>query len=235
MADLLYTAGMRIRAVLFDFGGTLDGPGRHWLDRFVDLYDRAGLDLAFEQVRAAFDHATACAYRDPRVRHFGLEQTVAFHVERHMQHLGIADAALAERTVAAFVDRARIDLAASRVLLERLHSRVALGVISNFYGNLQHLLEEADLAALMTTVLDSNRVGLSKPDPEIFRRAVREVGCSPAEALYVGDSFEKDVVGAHEAGLHTAWLIGHEQQACRAPDMVDVRLRRLEDLEEIVE
>jgi putative hydrolase of the HAD superfamily len=226
---------MRVRAVLFDFGGTLDGPGRHWLERFVDLYSQAGLDLPFERVRAAFDHATASAYNDPSVSDFGLQETVAFHVERHMEHFGIADAALAARTVSAFVDRARVDLAASRALLERLHRRVALGVISNFYGNLRRLLEEAQLAPLMTTMLDSNRVGLSKPDPEIFRLAVREVGCMTGEALYVGDSFEKDIVGAHAAGLRTAWLTADVQALCRAPDMVDVRLRRLEDLEEVVE
>src|SRR4051812_20588429 len=60
-------APMRPRAILFDYGGTLDGPASHWLPRFLQLYRRAGVELRFERFRAAFDHATRCGYADRRV------------------------------------------------------------------------------------------------------------------------------------------------------------------------
>ena len=47
---------------------------------------------------------------------------------------------------------------------------------------------------------------MEKPDPEIFRIALRELGCSEAELLHVGDSLENDVEGAHNAGIMCAWL-----------------------------
>src|SRR4051812_40820094 len=46
-----------LRAILFDMGGTLDGDGLHWLDRFAAAYAAAGMTLPFETLRAAFDSA----------------------------------------------------------------------------------------------------------------------------------------------------------------------------------
>ena len=43
-----------IDTVLFDFGGTLDAPGVHWLTRFYQLYAQLGLDVAPERIKEAF-------------------------------------------------------------------------------------------------------------------------------------------------------------------------------------
>jgi len=106
--------------------------------------------------------------------------------------------------------------------------------VSNFYGNVRRVLEEAELAPLLATIVDSGAVGVRKPDPAIFALAVRRLGCEPAEVLYVGDSFEKDIVGAHAAGLRTGWLTGAVERPCGSPECVDVRLRRLADLEPLL-
>jgi HAD superfamily hydrolase (TIGR01549 family) len=225
---------MKLRALLFDYGGTLDGGGVHWLDRFLQHYRDDGLDLSFEQFRAAFDYATQCCYADPAVASLGLEGVVRFHVARHLEQLGVPDGARTERICTAFLRGARANLAASRGVLERLHRRVALGVVSNFYGNVDRLLAEAGIACLLDTIVDSARVGVSKPDPAIFLLAVRQLGCQPEEAMYVGDSFDKDVVGAHAAGLRTAWLVGLRERSCPQPDLVDVRLHNLSELETLV-
>ena len=226
---------MLVRAVLFDFGGTLDGAGVHWLERFVELYRDAGLGLSFDRVRDAFDHATRCAYADRAVANLGLQPLIEFHVARQLERLGLHDGTLAARVIGAFVDGARARLAESRAVLERLRPRVALGVVSNFYGNVDRLLDEAGIAPLLATIIDSTRVGLSKPDPEIFALAVRQLACEPGTVLYVGDSFEKDVVAAHAAGLRTAWLVGPTERPCPCPEIVDLRLQRLADLEAIIE
>jgi putative hydrolase of the HAD superfamily len=226
---------MRLRAILLDYGGTLDGPGSHWLDRFLHLYRTAGVRLSFERFRAAFDHATRCAYADPAVAGMDLQPLIAFHVARQMEQLGAGAPALAARVVAEFVSASRAELAESRAVLDRLRHRVRLGVVSNFYGNVGRLLEEAGIASLLATIIDSSRVGVSKPDPQIFALALQVLACQPSETLYVGDSFDKDMVGARAAGLRTAWLLGAVERTCPAPELVDVRLRRLNDLEALVE
>ena len=226
---------MKVRAVCFDYGGTLDGPGSHWLPRFHRLYRDAGLVLPFDRFRAAFDHATRCGYADAAVSTMDLQALIAFHVARQLEHLDVRNAQLATQIVDTFVTNARAALAESRSVLDRLRRRVQLGVISNFYGNVGRILDEAGIGQWLAVVVDSNRVGVSKPDPEIFALAIRGLGCAPEETLYVGDSFEKDVVAARAAGLRSAWLVGPVEQACPAPEMVDVRLHRLADLEAVVE
>ena len=230
-----YMPAMKVRAVCFDYGGTLDGPGSHWLPRFHQLYRDAGVVLPFERFRAAFDHATRCGYADVRVAAMDLTALIEFHVARQLEHLDVRNPALAARVADAFVTRSRAALAESRDVLDRLRHRVALGVISNFYGNVDRILDEAGIGPWLAVVIDSNRVGVSKPDPAIFALAVRRLGCAPAETLYVGDSFEKDVVAARTAGLRSAWLVGAVEQPCRAPELVDVRLRALADVEAVIE
>ncbi len=225
---------MPVRAILLDYGGTLDGCASHWLDRFLGCYRAAGLELPFERFREAFDYGTHCGYTTAAVSRMGLEALVQFHVARQLEHLRIEAPAIAAQVSAAFLQASRAALADSRALLARLRPRVALGVISNFYGNLALILEEVGIAPLLDTIIDSGCVGLSKPDPEIFALAVRELGCRPAEALYVGDSFEKDIRGAHQAGLCTAWLLGRADPPCSDPACVDFRIHHLDELEAVI-
>jgi putative hydrolase of the HAD superfamily len=67
------------------------------------------------------------------------------------------------------------------------------------------LLAEAALADF-TVVLDSALVGIAKPDPALYRLALDRLDLPAAAVLHVGDSWERDVVAAHVAGLQTAWL-----------------------------
>ena len=55
-------------------------------------------------------------------------------------------------------------------------------------------------------VIDSQLVGVEKPDPRIFAIALERLGLPPAAALYVGDIYEVDVVGARRAGLDVILL-----------------------------
>ncbi len=225
-----------LRLVLFDFGGTLDGPGVPWVDRFAAAYREAGLDFPAEALRQAAAVGTRSAYQTPAVAGYDLRETVTFHVACQFAHLDIADAAAAERIVATFVRDATAALSASRSLLERLRHRFRLGVVSNFYGNLDRILSWAGISPLLSSVVDSSVAGVSKPDPRIFARATAQAGVGAAETLYVGDSLQQDIIPARAAGLRTAWLVGpHGDVMPEGPDdAADVRLRTLDDLERLL-
>ena len=75
------------------------------------------------------------------------------------------------------------------------------GVISNSNGSVRSILEETGLAAHLHFILDSSVVGVEKPDPRIFALGLREAGVTAAEAIYVGDLYSVDVLGARAAGL----------------------------------
>lgn len=75
------------------------------------------------------------------------------------------------------------------------------GVISNSNGSVRQALERAGLAPLLDFVIDSTVVGIAKPDPRVFALGLEAAGVKAHEAVYVGDSYFVDVVGARGAGL----------------------------------
>ena len=75
------------------------------------------------------------------------------------------------------------------------------GVISNSNGSVRQALERAGLAPLLDFVIDSTVVGIAKPDPRVFAMGLQAAGVDAHEAVYVGDSYFVDVVGARGAGL----------------------------------
>lgn len=86
--------------------------------------------------------------------------------------------------------------------LERLlDAGVRLAVLSNAEGTVERLLEEVGLRPYLERVFDSHHMGLSKPDPRIFQRAVEALEVPPERAMYAGDIPGVDVEGARSAGL----------------------------------
>ena len=83
---------------------------------------------------------------------------------------------------------------------------VRLAVVSNSDGRAATALAAGGLLDEFEFVIDSGEVGVEKPDPRIFQIALDRLGVSAAEALYVGDLYEVDVVGARAAGLDVVLL-----------------------------
>ncbi len=92
--------------------------------------------------------------------------------------------------------------------LDRLRSAgVRLGAVSNSDGDYQRRkLATVGLADAFTATVFSGDVGVAKPDPAIFRAAVAALETDPAGAVYVGDRWDVDVLGARGAGLAAVWL-----------------------------
>jgi len=78
---------------------------------------------------------------------------------------------------------------------------VILGLISNVDQDITALLDKLGLTAWLQVVVTSQDTGFNKPSPEIFHKAVQRAGVKPNEAIYVGDQYQIDVVGANQAGM----------------------------------
>lgn len=223
---------MELDGILFDYGGTLDGPASHWLDRFAGLYRDAGHPLSIATLKPAFYAADEAAYADPAVAGMSLAELMAFHVGVQHARLGLDDAALRARLIDAFVADSTAALADSRAVLERLAGRYRLGVVSNFYGNVERILADAGFAPLLAVVADSNRIGAMKPDRRIFDHALAALGTAPARTLHVGDSHERDVRAARALGLRSAWLVPADRRGERDPhsNLIVSSLRELEEI-----
>jgi putative hydrolase of the HAD superfamily len=107
-----------------------------------------------------------------------------------------------------------------------------LGIISNgrhaFQMRTLHALEiERDFEA----ILISESEGVRKPEPEIFHRALRKLGCSPNQAVFVGDHPEVDLEGARAVGMKTIWKRNDDFSG---PVEADAVLDRLEELPALI-
>jgi putative hydrolase of the HAD superfamily len=220
-------------AVLFDFGGTLDADGLTWKERFLRLYLAEGVMIAperFDRLFYAVDDELVGAV--PRALSF--RDTVFRLVAGIAEAMGLRQSdELVDRIARRFVEEAMETLRGNMPLLSRLSCRYRLGIVSNFYGNLATVCEEAGIRGLFGVIMDSGRVGYLKPDTRIFHRAVEELGLTPGDATFVGDSLSRDMAGAQAAGMRHIWLAGRTDRTaepCCRGDRVIASLQELEGL-----
>jgi len=242
-----------ITALLFDFGGTLDGSA-HWLDRFLSSYRAAGIEISRAELDPAFEHATRIAYGATRiVARFGMTDLVRFLVGHQFEYLrksgpdtlrtilGDSGAAGRHRFVEgvtnSFVRETSAGLAHSRDVIGTLKSRFKMGVVSNFYGNLDVILADAKLDRFFDVIADSSRVGIFKPQAGIFEAALEKMHCAPESTAMIGDSLIKDCAPAHKLGMRTVWLRTTESQwgddASQPDTAADITIRSIDEVAQI--
>ena len=240
-----------MRAILFDFGGTLDCP-RHWLDRFVAHYQAAGIDIERAELEGAFSTATQKAYAcGTRLWDYSLSQLIRFLIDLQFAHLSGRDAAAQRRLLAAvsagksinelktqirdsFVAESAVGFGVSRRLLASLAQHLKIGVVSNFYGNLDRVIGEAGFAHSIRTIADSGRLGFYKPDPRILAASLAQLRVHPQDAVMVGDSISKDCEPARQMGMATVWLQHREfnRRELAPSDPADFTIHSLEELKD---
>ena len=196
---------MPVRAVLFDAGHTLlemdYAAVTSALAARGHAVTREAVTAAERRARIRLDHEQAA--QPTRARTGG-----GRYVRYLMEALGITDTG--EQRAVAEWRRAfnlpvglchRADAEAVDALQRVRAAGLATGVISNSNGSVRFALEQAGLAAHLDFIIDSTVVGIAKPDPRVFQMGLQEAGAAPAEAVYVGDSYFVDVLGAREVGM----------------------------------
>jgi HAD superfamily hydrolase (TIGR01549 family) len=199
-------AGRESRAILFDFGGTLDGDGVHWPLRFHHAYVATGGNLSYSEFDPFFRISENALAARPDIRSLGFMAAIHAQAEElwealpEKERFGVTDlAGDLHRDAVAAVKR-------NTPMLERLARRWRLAVVSNFTGNLDPCLEELGLLRFFEVTADSALVGIAKPDAGIFDWVLRRMELAPADTWMVGDNPESDIRPAQRLGMSTAWL-----------------------------
>jgi HAD superfamily hydrolase (TIGR01509 family) len=202
-----------IEAVLFDWGQTL--VHFEWDDELVVAAHHAALGKDDPEFTARWREAV---FGDHGHRPY----------EELLRDLGVADpAAFIDAEFAAW-NPARTVLASGQALLESLRSRgVKTGVVANAWPDPPRIVraqaEELGLAAYLDVFVLAQEVGVRKPDPAIFMRALDELGVEPENAMFVGDSLPVDVQGAANVGMTTVqalWFVADDTPAAVEPDFM---------------
>lgn len=192
-----------IRAIILDYGGTLDSRGDHWSEVIRRAYEAEGLHIPREAFRDAYVHAERALdgsgiilpddnFLDVmrkkialQFKHLGIDETTLDPTTARHATLQPATAPLAtlqpvisplaEAVAKRCYESARECVRESAETLARLATRYPLAIVSNFYGNVCAVLDDFGLTPLLTAVIDSTAVGTRKPDPAIFALGISAI------------------------------------------------------------
>jgi putative hydrolase of the HAD superfamily len=215
---------MTVKAVLFDMFDTLMlieknhafySPSLHAAYEFLAA---RGISIEFEEFEKAYvterDALYAAAEANFEEPHFNIR--IARALKRLGYNCDVSDALVVGATNAfcnRFMTYVRLDENAENVL-KKLHERYKLGIVSNFAipECVTGLLEKHGLDQLFDTIIVSGAVNKRKPHPEIFQKALKELGVSAAETVFVGDTLDADVQGAKATGMKTIYIERRPQE-----------------------
>ena len=201
------------KAILFDFGGTLDTNGIHWSEKFRTAYDEANLKIKPEDFKEAYVKAESQMYveikRDDDF--FTTISKQAFlqlsYLEKQKNYSFPGTAVESSKKVAqkCYDDVLEV-IKTVKEILPGLKIDFKLGVVSNFYGNLEAALNGLGISEYFDVLVDSTLAGITKPDPAIFERAIEKLHAFPDETIVIGDSYERDIKPAKMLNCKTIWL-----------------------------
>jgi putative hydrolase of the HAD superfamily len=220
-----------MKSLLFDYGGTLDADGTTWLERFRPLYKEAGLDVPQDRFDRAFYDSDDNLHIRHALKGLDLAQTVRLQVEDVIRSLAPNRTDMIDPVAGRFVADCRGQFKRLTPVLGRLSKRYRLGIVSNFYGNLDGILAAEGLRPLFSVVADSGVLGVTKPDAAIFLHAAKAVSASPEDCVMIGDSIKRDIAGAAGVGMKKALI----SAAPKAPEAgQDWTIRSVIELEAVL-
>ena len=189
----------RPEVILFDVGNTLLFP--NW-ERILAPLKELGIVPGADQLQA-IERRTKNEF-DEMVTHgtvdHGFWQLFYSHLlnDLMVQQNGVS-LALSELTrQSSNWDRIR---PGTREALQQIGSRYRIGVISNADGKIAEVLKVCGICDCFLSITDSGIVGHEKPHPAIFAAALRTMQVEPRRAVYVGDVYSVDYLGATNAGM----------------------------------
>lgn len=209
----------KLKAVVFDYGATLDTNGVHWYNIFCDQYQKEFPNLKDEDLRNAYVYGERMLAKQRMVATDDtflqlLEKKIRLQADFLVENAILKDVP-AENLKRLCDNCYSVPLSCTRKaqgLLQTLGQKYRIALISNFYGNVETVLREFGLRDYFELVVESASVGYSKPDKRLYEYCLKCLDLKAEECLMIGDSYPKDIVPAKKLGFHTIWLKGRGWQ-----------------------
>lgn len=213
-------------AILFDYGATLDTFGQHWGMVIWHGYEHLGIPVTEAQYRDAYVYGERTLGSKEIIRKTDtFLTTLKVKIDLQFDFLRDSGAWLpepGERTarhdalVEYLYSGLQRNMSHTRQILSQLRDRgIPMALVSNFYGNVETVLEEMQIRDFFCDVIESAQVGIRKPDPRLYalgvealRKIILPRQMQESDVLVVGDSISKDILPAKSLGCKTAWFKG---------------------------
>jgi len=202
---------MNDRIVIFDLDGTLRESHPHFMDALYGCLQDMDMDVDSSKWRMAERWVHAYWAQSPEllsdVQEYGSEQIWNRFLSRLMALVGHPHADNME--VVQFGDRMKIRFQPVSVLtpgtmevLTTLQAHhIPLAVLSNREKPFVEELEELGISTFFDFALAAGEIGVWKPQSGIFQAALDRAGVTQEQAVYIGDNYYADIIGARNAGL----------------------------------
>jgi HAD superfamily hydrolase (TIGR01549 family) len=128
-----------------------------------------------------------------------------------LHSVGIDDPAVAKRCAEEYnrLRAAAMELfpGALKLLAGLRQAGCKLGLLTNGFSEThREKIALLQLGDAFDAIFIADEVGMLKPDPRFFAHACDVLQIEPERTAMVGDRYERDIRGAHEAGLRTIWM-----------------------------
>ena len=105
------------------------------------------------------------------------------------------------------LENMHLEIGVEKLLQRFRESGIKIAICTDLTTHIQHRkLRKLEIADFVDVFVSSEEAGAEKPDIKIFNMAVDKLGMLPSEMVYVGDSYEKDIIGAENAGIYPIWF-----------------------------
>jgi putative hydrolase of the HAD superfamily len=95
----------------------------------------------------------------------------------------------------------------ARVLLQTIKGKAKIAVVTNNLVSEQlGKIRDCQIEEYIDELITSEETGFTKPEPQIFEVALKRINCYADEVVMIGDSWERDVVGAANLGIKNIWI-----------------------------
>ncbi len=204
--------------IFFDLDHTLWDFERNSALTYRKIFELHGMELDLEVFLGIYVPANLRfwkMYREGRITKQALRRR---RLQEVFGEMGLrVDTATVDRLADAYIEYLSTHthlVPYSREILEYLGGRYRLHIITNGFEEVQfRKLKNSGIASFFTEVINSERAGVKKPHPAIFRLALRLAGAQPGNCVMIGDNLEADILGARAVGLQTLHYNVHNDPA----------------------
>lgn len=225
---------MTAKNLILDLDNTLygyDAPHKTALSAVLESFS-AKFDISKEQTKQSFDRAR-------QNTHLELPSRAASHnrllyVQKMLEYNGLNSMRYAlefyELYWSTFLTNMSLFENVAQFLESHRSKNAKVCILTDLTAHIQYRkIEKLNLPGSVDFLVTSEEVGAEKPHPYMFTRALQKLECEASEALMIGDSWRKDIIGANAMGIQSIWINHKEEQ-----QTLNEKIREVSRFEEIL-